>query len=85
MWSVVTYVMLFTARQQDAVYIYSKSIRTSVCHSLVLYQNDSNYDHAVWSSLENSFMITFFVINFTTKSRSTVYRTSEEGRRMRVG
>jgi len=51
---VVTYVMLFTARQQDTVraivnpYV-RPSVCLSVCQTLVLYQNDSNYDHAVFT------------------------------------
>jgi len=49
--NVVTHVMIFTARQQGAVLaigLINPSVCQSVCHMLVLYQNESNFDHAVF-------------------------------------
>jgi len=50
LYSVINNELLFTARQQGAVLaIVNPSVRLSVCHTLVLCQNDSNYDLAVFT------------------------------------
>jgi len=61
--------MMFTARQQGAVLAVVKWKSTcpsalSVCHTLVLYQNDSNYDHALFTG-EEPHDSNFFMVNFT--------------------
>jgi len=56
---------------------YSKSVRPSVRHTLALCQNDSSYDHGVFTH-DSSFLMVNFTAKFQREHR-------ERGRRMRVG